>query len=175
MYKEKRQYINEYKLSKGCKVCGYNKCVSALDFHHDNGEKEFNISRCSNLEKIKIEIMKCAVLCKNCHAELTEKSPDWRINKTKKGEYIGGVVALGYKTKNKKLIIDEEKAGIIRMIFKMKRYKKMGLRGIARELNKLNIPTSKDKGEWYGTTVKYILENPLYKGNKFKRGALVLI
>lgn len=40
----------------------------------------------------------------------------------------------------------------------------MSLRGIARELNGKGIPTSRGKGRWYGRTVKYILENPLYKG-----------
>lgn len=34
-YKKYREYIDGYKLSKGCAICGYNKCVSALDFHHN--------------------------------------------------------------------------------------------------------------------------------------------
>ncbi|MBA7557215.1 hypothetical protein ES705_49957 [subsurface metagenome] len=71
---------------------------------------------------------------------------------------------MGYLSKNRTLIIDREQAKTIKLIFKMKRYKRMGLREIARELNKLNIPTSSGKGKWYGRTVKYILENPLYKG-----------
>ena len=87
-----------------------------------------------------------------------------RINKAQKGGFAGGSTALGYISKNRTLIIDKEQAEIIRMIFKMKRYKRMGLREIARELNNLNIPTSSGKGEWHGRTVKYILENPLYKG-----------
>jgi len=32
-----------------------------------------------------------------------------RINKTQKDDYAGGATALGYKTKNKKLIIDKNK------------------------------------------------------------------
>jgi len=87
-----------------------------------------------------------------------------RINKAQKGGFAGGSTALGYISKNRTLIIDEEQAETIRLIFRMKRYKKMGLREIARELNNLNIPTSSGKGRWYGRTVKYILENPLYKG-----------
>jgi len=87
-----------------------------------------------------------------------------RVNKAQKGGFSGGVIALGYISKNKKLFIDKEKAETIRLIFKMKRYKKMGLREIARELNEREIPTSTGRGKWYGRTVKYILENPLYKG-----------
>lgn len=34
----------EYKGGK-CEICGYDKCVDALDFHHlDPSEKEFRIS-----------------------------------------------------------------------------------------------------------------------------------
>ena len=87
-----------------------------------------------------------------------------RINKAQKGGFSGGSTAMGYISKNRTLIIDEEQAETIRLIFKMKRYKRMGLREIARELNNLNIPTSSGRGKWYGRTVKYILENPLYKG-----------
>jgi len=56
----------------------------------------------------------------------------------------------------------------------------MGLREIARELNKKNIPTARGK-RWYAGTIKYILENPLYKGiahykdNKVKNIGLALL
>ncbi|MBA7585627.1 hypothetical protein ES708_27613 [subsurface metagenome] len=95
---------------------------------------------------------------------ITMRLSSGRIFKAQKGGFAGGSTALGYITKNKKLFIDEEQAKITRMIFKMKRHKRMGLREIARELNKLNIPTSSGKGRWHARTVKYILENPIYKG-----------
>ena len=41
--------------------------------------------------------------------------------------------------------------------------KKMGSREIVRELNKKDVPTAMG-GKWYAGTIKYILENPLYKG-----------
>lgn len=73
--RERRKYIQEYKLSKGCSICGYKKCASALVFHHSNDDKEFTISNNTktNIEKLKEEMGKCEVLCKNCHAELHEK------------------------------------------------------------------------------------------------------
>jgi len=114
-------------------------------------------------------------------AFITLRLSGGRINKAQKGGYAGGAVALGYISKNKELIIDKEQAEVIRMIFRMKRYKKMGLRAIARELNNLNIPTTRVNSKWHGRTVKYILENPLYKGtlhykdNKSKNESLALV
>ena len=69
--KESHQYLNNYKLSKGCSICGYNKCPESLCFHH-NGNKEFslNLAHCRSLEKVKKEMEKCTILCMNCHQEL---------------------------------------------------------------------------------------------------------
>jgi len=76
-----RQYIQNYKLNRGCGVCGYNTCAAALDFHHSDcrkvGEKKFTIAHMVNgnwsLEKIEKEIEKCVILCANCHRELHDK------------------------------------------------------------------------------------------------------
>ena len=73
---DKKQYLDKYKLSKGCERCGYSECPEALHFHHI-GDKEFCISKAiydgTSLEKIKEEIKKCVILCANCHAEITFK------------------------------------------------------------------------------------------------------
>ena len=56
-----------------CCVCGYNKYLGALDFHHkDPSQKEFDISRVRKLkfELVKTELDKCVCVCKNCHAEI---------------------------------------------------------------------------------------------------------
>jgi hypothetical protein len=58
-----------------CQQCGYKTCVSALCFHHkDPSKKDFAISsnHCLSLERIKIELDKCLLLCANCHAEVHE-------------------------------------------------------------------------------------------------------
>lgn len=61
----------EYKGGK-CLICGYNKCVNALTFHHINPEeKSFGISGGTrSFEKLKPELDKCVLLCHNCHAEV---------------------------------------------------------------------------------------------------------
>ena len=74
--KRKKQYLDKYKLSRGCERCGYNECPEALHFHHE-GNKEFCISKAiydgKSLRKIKEEMKKCVILCANCHAEITFK------------------------------------------------------------------------------------------------------
>jgi hypothetical protein len=58
----------------GCKICGYNKCIEALEFHHLNpDEKDFTIAsggKTVSWDTIKKEIDKCILLCANCHREL---------------------------------------------------------------------------------------------------------
>jgi hypothetical protein len=66
-----KQTLVEYKGNK-CKVCGYNKCVASLVFHHINPkEKEFGITgKCISIERLKKEADKCVLLCANCHGEI---------------------------------------------------------------------------------------------------------
>jgi hypothetical protein len=62
--------IQEEKLKRGCACCGYRENAFALDFDHlDPNSKVEGVSRMSsrNIKKIKEEILKCQVLCANCH------------------------------------------------------------------------------------------------------------
>lgn len=64
----------DYKGGK-CKVCGYDKCLRALQFHHlDPKIKDFQISgkHCLSWAKIVKELDKCALLCNRCHSEVHE-------------------------------------------------------------------------------------------------------
>lgn len=67
--KLKKQAV-DYKGGK-CMICGYNKCIKALEFHHiDPNEKDFSLSSVSKcFETIKKELDKCILLCANCHRE----------------------------------------------------------------------------------------------------------
>jgi len=58
-----------------CSICGYNKNLAALVFHHtETGSKDFKLDMRSlsnrKLEPILAEIQKCILVCANCHAEL---------------------------------------------------------------------------------------------------------
>jgi transposase-like protein len=57
-----------------CSLCGYDRWVGALHFHHlEPGEKAFAISQegvYRSLARARTEARKCALLCANCHAEV---------------------------------------------------------------------------------------------------------
>jgi len=57
-----------------CALCGYNRHVRALHFHHtDPREKRFQLSfagQTRSLAAMRAEAKKCVLLCSNCHAEV---------------------------------------------------------------------------------------------------------
>jgi hypothetical protein len=59
-----------------CVLCGYDKCLRSLDFHHvDSSKKEFNINAATAVlswTRLEAELNKCRLLCKNCHGEVEE-------------------------------------------------------------------------------------------------------
>lgn len=63
----------EYKGGK-CFICGYSKCIDALEFHHfDSTKKEFGISKdglTRSWARVQKEIESCTLVCANCHREL---------------------------------------------------------------------------------------------------------
>ena len=63
-------YVEQYKTSHSCKKCGENRNW-ILDFHHINPkEKKYNmgdLKHSGSFNKIKDEMSKCVLLCKNCH------------------------------------------------------------------------------------------------------------
>ena len=70
--KLKRDMVNL--MGGACSICKYNKCISALEFHHEKGTKKDNsvgflISR-GCMRKAREEVKKCILLCSNCHREL---------------------------------------------------------------------------------------------------------
>jgi len=57
-----------------CEICGYNRCLEALEFHHrDPSKKDFSISEkgyTRSWKKVRDEIDKCLLVCANCHREI---------------------------------------------------------------------------------------------------------
>lgn len=70
----KRRKINLVKIA-GCKcaLCGYDRAISALEFHHINEEeKSYQLSsgNCHKIEEDITELRKCILVCANCHREI---------------------------------------------------------------------------------------------------------
>jgi len=57
-----------------CSVCGYDRNLAALTFHHIGSDKDFKLDMRSlsnrTLEVVLTEAEKCILVCQNCHAEL---------------------------------------------------------------------------------------------------------
>ncbi|MBP7216914.1 MAG: hypothetical protein KBA46_06495 [Candidatus Omnitrophica bacterium] len=75
--KKIRQMAVEYKGGR-CGMCGYDRCIEALEFHHtDSSGKDFSISEkgyTRSWERVREELDKCMILCANCHRELHAQS-----------------------------------------------------------------------------------------------------
>lgn len=66
--KRKRKFVNM--LGGKCEICGYSKCLSALEFHHiDSNEKEGRKEWQKKKFEQKIRDGKIMLLCSNCHRE----------------------------------------------------------------------------------------------------------
>lgn len=81
-HKLREEFILKLKEKAGgkCAICGYSKCIAALDFHHRDAETKYQhngkpigigemLSRCSK-NKVIAEAKKCDLICANCHREL---------------------------------------------------------------------------------------------------------
>ena len=69
--KRKRELV--YIMGGKCSICGYDKCIAALEFHHVNkSTKNRGLSdgNCYSWEKDVEEVKKCALVCSNCHKEI---------------------------------------------------------------------------------------------------------
>jgi DNA-binding transcriptional ArsR family regulator len=57
-----------------CSICGYDRHIGALQFHHRDGDtKEFGIGErglTRSLAAVRAEAAKCVLLCANCHSEV---------------------------------------------------------------------------------------------------------
>ena len=67
---ERREWLANYKLERGCELCGFREHAAALDFDHmDRDAKKVGVGmmQMRAWSSIKAEVAKCRVLCANCH------------------------------------------------------------------------------------------------------------
>lgn len=68
---EKKKAV-EYKGNK-CSMCGYDKCLTALEFHHVIPNEKDGYKSNWTFERNKQELDKCILVCANCHREIHAK------------------------------------------------------------------------------------------------------
>jgi DNA invertase Pin-like site-specific DNA recombinase len=93
---------------------------------------------------------------------IRERTLGGRKQKARSGGYAAGSPAIGYIADGKQLVVSNDEAVVVRNIFLM-HSEGYALRAIAEELNKSKVKTKRG-GQWYASTVRYILENSKYQG-----------
>ena len=82
-----KRKLNLIDLKGGCcELCGYNKNIASLEFHHLDPSKkdhQLDMRKLSNSTMVKLleEVEKCQLLCANCHREV--HSPELEIEKVR--------------------------------------------------------------------------------------------
>lgn len=106
---------------------------------------------------------------------ITRRMQRGRIKSVEEGKFIGSSAPYGYKTeshgKNRVLVIDPDKADVVRMIFDMY-LEGLGAYKIASYLNTLGYKTNTGR-DWYEKAIRDIIKNKTYCGyivwNKVER------
>ena len=94
---------------------------------------------------------------------ITERTFLGRREKATRGGFAGGAAPIGYKRDRQGgLAADDESAEIVRRIFATKATGAT-LKAIADDLNQDGVPTRRG-GRWWPGTVRYVLDNPKYRG-----------
>jgi len=92
----------------------------------------------------------------------SERTKDKMLQRAQKGMWNGGIVPYGYKVENKKLVINENEAKIVRQIFES--YITSG--SVAKIYNELQANGIKDRNRlsFSKSRISYILRNVIYTG-----------
>lgn len=76
-----KKFVDEYKDSHSCLICGEDDS-SCLVFHHKNPDEKYSeVSRMvcngNSIDNILKEIEKCVIICANCHMKLHTYGKDY--------------------------------------------------------------------------------------------------
>jgi len=74
LIRRRKDKLDNYKVKRGCDLCGYNSHPYALHWDHRYGEKIKNVSQMIENRKLSVvfaEIRKCRLLCANCHTVIS--------------------------------------------------------------------------------------------------------
>lgn len=95
---------------------------------------------------------------------VVERLRNGKASKAASGDRAVGDVPYGYRVVDGKTLIDAETAPVVKRIFACRRGG-LSMDAIANGLNEDGVPTPKGGKRWYGSTIKTILDNPIYRGS----------
>ena len=91
-----------YVMGDKCQICGYNKCIKALEFHHINPEEKdlnFNKAESKSWEATKTELQKCILVCANCHREIHDNLKAFSLQSSYNSERAEEITQRIYRLK----------------------------------------------------------------------------
>ncbi|MGN0817805.1 MAG: recombinase family protein, partial [Candidatus Coproplasma sp.] len=99
---------------------------------------------------------------------ILEQTMNGRREKARQGLWNGGPAPYGYSLKDDTLEINEEEAGVVRIIFDKFANSGLGYNGVAKYLNLQGIGKNRHKESditvWSARSVQCVLDNPVYAG-----------
>jgi len=157
-----------------------------LNLRHEFQQLDIPVySICDNLEMTScdeatfIQVVLRGVFSQVEREKITRRMREGREKAARDGKYIGGLVPYGYlRDEDGYLVVEEEPAGVVRMIFRWATDEKMSGRAIARRLNALGIPSPKARlgkttvrrdgtrhtPTWTPGTIRHIIRGEIYIG-----------
>ena len=177
--KRNKKKLVEYKGGK-CEICGYDKCIDSLEFHHLNPEeKSFGISNgnIKSFKRLKEEADKCILVCSNCHNEIHYREKMEKLNKQKQEEeYNQKNYVRNCQNNNFTPPINNKKEFNLEIIKEqLKKYKQKdiaklnncSLSTLKRFLKENNLTNDKEKHKMKYMTIDNFVK--LFKENNYKK------
>ena len=162
------KYVIVYKLSRfGRKTLDILKALEIMKKHDVHLiSAEDNLYSDSPAGKIMINIL--SSIAEIERENILVQTMAGRMEKARQGKWNGGFAPYGYQLENGKLVINEEEAKAIRVIFDKYANTDMGSIAITKYLVRNDIkknPRQNGKNEYFSETmVRGILDNPVYAG-----------
>ena len=144
--------------------------LNSLQIMQDNGVNliciEDGIDSSKDSGKLMISILSAVAEIER--ENILVQTMEGRKQKAREGKWNGGFAPYGYDLINGELVINEEKAKIVKIIFEKFAYTTMGFGGVADYLNQLGYKKEKKVDnhlELFSIHfIKGILDNPVYNG-----------
>ncbi|TEB04794.1 DNA-invertase hin [Pelotomaculum schinkii] len=96
--------------------------------------------------------------------KIRERTVRGKMQKARQGGLPVRADSYGYKFEKGTLLLNQEEAEVVKLIYKWFISEDMGVNGVATRLTEQCIPTRKGNSIWQRCVVKTILTNPMYAG-----------